>query len=131
MFNLIIPPPLLRFNFFPTNKFAQGGANFFVVYRPKRCIFEAFSPFFNVIFLLFSFPFFIFLPNFNFFSPAGLNNLNIHGSDREKKREMYPTDIKMQKPRIKKNCKIYPHKTLGIYKILDFFLTFIHFVEKF
>ena len=30
---------------------------------PKRCIFKAFSPFYDVIFLLFSFPFFIF-PNF-------------------------------------------------------------------
>ena len=41
----------------------------FWVNGPKRCIFKAFFHLFNVIFLLFSFPFFIFFPN-SFFSPA-------------------------------------------------------------
>ena len=45
---------------------------FFWLYSPKRCIFIVFIPFFNVIFLLFSFPFFVFFPNssFLFFPPA-------------------------------------------------------------
>ena len=51
---------------------AGGVAKIFEVYNPKRCIFKAFFPFFYVIFLPFSIPFFIFslTLNFSFFSPS-------------------------------------------------------------
>ena len=82
---------------FPTNKFTAIGAKifgvyypkrcegrktppppfFFGVYTPKRCILKAFFPFFNVIFLPFSFHFFIFSPNSSFFpQPPFMLNTN-------------------------------------------------------
>ena len=42
-------------------KLSYTPPRFFLDYSPKRCSFKAFSPVFNVIFLLFSFPF-IFFP---------------------------------------------------------------------
>ena len=64
---LIISPPLLRFNFFPRQislqRIGRPPRDFFWVYSPKRCIFKAFSPFFNVIFLLFLSPISFFYPN--------------------------------------------------------------------
>ena len=57
------PPLLLRFNFSPRQISLRRAV---WVYSPKRCIFKAFFPFFNVIFLPFYFPFFIF-SLFNFF----------------------------------------------------------------
>jgi len=68
----LFSPPFFWDSFFPlTSKFAAGGVgrppreNFWV-YSPKRFIFKALSPFYNVFFLLFHFlsltPNFIFFP---------------------------------------------------------------------